>query len=396
MLINRIGRRTAFTIVVLFTFATNVLSETQRVLVANELETEFSDMFAYFEKKLRKKKLGLYDPHLPVKIKIKPDTIKLSKDHPFPEHFLYTGDGFMLQSLNPDRLSQLSRHDLRMVLAALSAVPLKMKIIDKRGHAQSGKHRAHRLILSRYDETNAAYALMLLMATYGEAELFADMIALAPDTVLAELYGHARGLFDSEVTARAIVTMMEEVDTVSSSKIALSATALLQSYIHYWARKSQRKMKYQIFCLLVSIEQLQQETRTLDDKKTGLLLGSMLAACLHHADKIKSTDEKRIWMVNTVSNLIWAATTFLSITPIGAEVSAAVAGTISIGTVLAGAFYTQYGQLREFAPTIIEVQGFLEMSMLDAIPKDDQEQKVSALSALQWMTSAIHINGFST
>ena len=42
-------------------------------------------------------------------------------------------------------------------------------------------------------------------------------------------------------------------------------------------------------------------------KQKGILLGAMLAGTMMHAKNIKLTDEKRLWIVNSISNLAWAA-----------------------------------------------------------------------------------------
>lgn len=366
------------------------------ILVPTELTEKLSSHLKKYQNEPYRKNRGFADPHIPVKVIVKPKSIVLPDEYKMPTQISENNTGELtFSTLTIDVLASLSDDELREFLQVLSTVPVKIKLQDKKGHAQSGKHRAHRLIPSHYDKTNAACAVILMMGAYGEKFLFADMIALAPDAVIVELYGNRVALFDSETTAQAIVKMMDEFEHHNSGAIAINATNLLRVYIKYWTHKNKKKMKYQLFNLLSAIEKKMLMDNHFDEKKVGIVLGSLMSACLHHAEKIKSIDERRIWMVNTISYIIWAGTTFLGMAPMGAQATMAAAGAISIIVGITSSFYTRYGQNRNYAPTVKEIQGYVEMSILDAHKNADQTRKLAAVASLQWMHAVIHVNGFA-
>lgn len=328
--------------------------------------------------------LGFFDPHVPVEVKIKPAWVNLPEEYNAPQVLYTYEDRLFLNFLSPKILEQLSKAEIRALLSHLSKIKVKIKLLDKAGHS------------SRWDRTNAASALILMTGAFCEESLFAKMAALAPEAVLPEFKGHTLALLGQTVAAQILVNMMYEFEHSSASQIAKSAAQLAQIYLAYWASKNADKLNYYLFNLLVQIEKEVNKTdKVFAEKQVGILLGSILAGTLNHADKIKSVDERRIWVINSVSNIVWAGTTFLGVTPIGGPVAMAVAGSISLGTVFASSFYSEFGQRRDYVPNIREIQGYIEMALLQSAEHQDHKQKLETVAALEWMRAAIHINGLS-
>lgn len=342
------------------------------------------------------KKRGFADRRLPVRIKTRPKVITLPVNYIPPKEIAALGKTFELEYLSPGRLASLEKEDLRMLLEAMSSIPIKVKIIDKRGHARSGKNRKHRFSISHWDYSNAAGAVILSVGVSRQQELFSEMIAMAPTAVASEFKGRNASLLNNKIMARTLVLMMGESDYNHPAQISKAAAFITNIYINYWARKNPRELKHYLFYLLKEAHnQMELTENPHSERNIGILLGSVIAGCIHHAQKIKATDERRIFLVNAWSNIIWAASSFLGIIPFSAEISALVQGLISVGVIVVAVGYEEYGPNRDFAPIFTEIQGYIEMAILDSAKDGSEEIKRRADTILHWMQASLHINGLS-
>src|SRR5580700_6202917 len=130
------------------------------------------------------------------------------------------------------------------------------------------------------------------------------------------------------------------------------------------------------------------------EKAVGVLIGSIISAALMHVQSIKQKDEKRIWLVGVVSNLIWAATSFLAVVPLSAPVIAAVGGGISFGAVMTSAVYTVLNYPRDYSSNVREIEGKIEMAILESRSILGQVLSAEEVSYLLFfMRASIHAGG---
>ena len=279
----------------------------------------------------------------------------------------------------------------------LASIPIEIKWSDQEGHTQSGKsrkHRAHRF--QHWDDSNAAAALALTMGIQSQYAILTNIISLVPDAILPEFRGHMPGLINASMGARIIGHMLAQLDQKNAAQISLTIATLTQQQLAYWVVKDMRKFNpylAELFNEVVNII----EIVALPSKEAalGLLLGSVLAGTLKHVGGIKKTDERRIWIVGVISNLVWAATAFMSCVPIAAPAAAGAAGGISIMAVLSAALYTALEFPRDYSPNIKTIEGNLEIAALQASLVEDADVKISVLMMLSWMRAAIHVNGLA-
>ena len=343
------------------------------------------------------KHLGLDDPHLPSFVKFRPLMVVLPDYYELPKEFVVKNNALDMRSLTPWVLEKLSTSDFKTLLEFLAHVPAEIKWSDQEGNTCSGKsrkHRAHKF--QHWDESNAAAALALTMKIQSQHELFMNMLTLVPEAILPEFHGHMTGLIDATTSAQIIGIMLSQLDQGGSGRIAKTIAALTQQGLAYWVVKDMTKLNPYLAQMLGAVTDI-IENIPLQSKEAalGLLLGSVLAGTLKHVEAIKKTDEKRIWIVGVVSNLVWAATSFIACAPIAAPIAAGVAGGVSIAAVLSAALYTALDFPRDYSPNIKTIEGNLEIAALESALVEDVDVRINVLMMLNWMRAAIHLNGFA-
>lgn len=345
------------------------------------------------------KYLGMDDPHLPSFVKFRPTSVKLSQNFSLPRKFLTPDQTLDLRALSAKALKKLPPAHLKSLMRYLATVPVQIKWSDKEGHTQSGKKRKHRAsILSAWDKSNAAAALALTMATQGESEIFISIVGLVPEAVLPEFRGHVPALIDAKMMARIIEILLSELDEPSSD--ASHASLIISYFTHrgfvYWIGKDKSRLNPYLMELLYELNKIVQKGgHSYDERKRGILLGSVLAGASRHIEEIKETDEKRIWIIGLIANLVWAATSFIGMAPIAAPVACAAGGGISVGAVLASSVMTALEYPRDYASLVKQIQGGIEMAILDAVRSKSSSEKIDILLMFKWMSSALHVNGFN-
>ncbi len=95
--------------------------------------------------------------------------------------------------------------------------------------------------------------------------------------------------------------------------------------------------------------------------------------------------KKRIWVIGVISNLVWAATSFIACAPIAAPIAAATAGGISLAAVLSAALYSALDFPRDFNPNIKTIEGNLEIAALESALVQEADVKINILMMLNWM-----------
>lgn len=346
------------------------------------------------------KNVGLNDPYLPSFVKYRPTLVPLPLGAKLPKEFVVRDNSLDLRSLTPQALSKLSSKSFKTLLDYLCNIETEIKWSDKDGHTQSGKTRKHRAHhLSSWDKSNAAAALALSMGTAAQSDLFVTMIALAPEAILPEFRGHVPGLTDASLTARIIATMLmrlEKGGPGDSEHIAKLISLLTEQGLSYWVGKNIIYLSSYLAVLLsettalVNINNVESPEQVL-----GVLMGSILSGTMKHVEAIKRTDEKRIWLVGVISNLVWAATAFIACAPLAGPVAAATAGGISVGAVLSATIYNALEFPRDYKPSLKIMEGKLEIAALESARLKEINEKINVLMMLKWMQASIHVNGCS-
>lgn len=331
---------------------------------------------------------GLMDPQLPIDISFKPATV------PFPPHILIPGietaissGHISLNALTHDLLEALSPEELNVLFTYLNTQSVRVRLTRK------SKWCIHPVESLDGYKTNAAAATTLKLGIQGKHTMFAELIALMPESTLPILKEKAPSLLSTAVTATALLSMMKALNHKNTIIISRAATALIYIYIKYWAGKDANLLHKHLTDLVLQIHEDKGNLQELTSKQLGVLLGSLLSGTLTHCSKIKAADIQRQWLVNSSSNLVWAATTFLGVAPwFSGNVAAVMAGSISIGAVSVAIAYNILRVPRNYASIVRGVEGEIKVSALD-LAGDDIERRQRVSEMLEWIDAIIELNG---
>lgn len=286
-----------------------------------------------------------------------------------------------IRQLKAEKLSSLSQEDLVLLMHLLGMKKVKVDWVDRHKHKNS----------HRWD-TNAASALGMMLAVERKADLLSTLVALAPDQFLPLFESKQAVVADYHFVTNVLLKMTKRIaeDTLlSTPKVGAQ---LVAQHLKFWSKKNPKILSALLVQLVLKMSNMMSEDPDyrFNIQQRGILLGVLFAGSLKYAAEIKSKDEKNIWLVNTGSNLVWAATTFLGCVPIAANIAAGVAGVISIVSVSAAAAYSKKGA-RDLSGTVKEVEGAIEFKLLSAA----SQTKEDVNTLLAWMKATIHVNGFA-
>lgn len=344
---------------------------------------------------------GINDPNYPGKVIIKPtlfllpeplcshfDQVNLEKT---PDEYCYIKS----KDITPKLLNRLPYDDLDLLLAQLSQINVKIKWYNNKNRLRTRK-KIFGIPLPGWEKTNAAAAFALTVGLVQEKELLVKMLSLAPNAITFGLKRETAAIIDAQLAAKALVTIISHITTNNSRQIASSAENIAQVYVDYWAEKQSDRLILALTHLVIeTIKIMNTQETPFTSKQKGILLGVLLAGTLLHANQIKSKDERRLWIVNSLSNLAWATSTFMGVIPIAGSIASAVAGSLSVAVVTWDIICNKIG-VRDFTPAIREIEGHIEFSALEAAEKKEGRGNMhEALETLAWMRGTIHINGLS-
>lgn len=338
-----------------------------------------------------KGKKGSQDPRYPVHLLTIPRKISLSSP-------LATKVGFAEVDFSPEN-TEIIRHLpvslLKELLDYLDTYSIQVKWKDASGKVGTGKRRLANLIrTSSWTKTTAAGALAIAAVRDKHRDLIGTLLTLVPDTTTMILHGKASAAVDVQLAAQSLVDLLATTTATNSRQIASSSQSIAQIYIEYWAEKSSDALMVALTSLVLKTSSLLEKLKqpfTL--KQKGILLGAMLAGSLAHCKNIKSQDEQRLWLINSISNLAWASATFLGAIPVSASITASIAGSLSVAAVTWAVIHNKVGA-RDFTPTVKEIEGHIEFTALEIAESHNKRSfMVDILETLQWMHATIHING---
>lgn len=326
-----------------------------------------------------------------------PDMIYLEKNELSPNYPVQVvfpeqqEEGVDVTHLNADYLLSLNEIEREKFIHDLAQIKVSLEWKDNTGNIESigvkkNKTRNHR------KRINAASALVLELMSEKKSDLASIVMAQSgPRTALEFTNERFCIIFDPEFTAKTLLNIIHDINEDNIIEHIRTATTTVFTYIRYWSKGVPQKHLRALNSLIEKIHIFQEKER-MSVKQKGILLGSVLSGTLNYSNGIKKKDEKRIYIINSITNLIWASTTLLGALPVGGNIIALVGGGISIGVVAYDVFYNGIG-VRDYSPGIREIEGVIEIKVLENVENSDFEQKTDALMLLKWMQATIHLDG---
>lgn len=358
----------------------------------------FTSFFVFFETSsfARIKKIPLKME----RVKIKPRIVNFEKDLYMPKKFLTKDHKIDLSLMIPSELASLSDQKLGQLIDTLSKVQVRFRFYDENGKRQSAKERRHHLLFWRMSDHIHAAAAVAVMNAILEADkkVFTRMLSVRPYLIAPYLATRSGVILDDDTVAAAISYIIDTVCSKDELDMILveASSALVFAYLRYWSYKDSDMLKRNLSDLIQKTGRLviQNPDYEGQEKKIGLFIGILVSGALRYCLSIKSKDERRIWMFNSATNIVWAATTFLSAFPLVSSVSSAIAGSISLPLVIADAVYNKNGP-RDFSSGVKMIESEIELASLMAAEKKSQTERFNTLFMLAWMKAVIHAHGFS-
>lgn len=199
--------------------------------------------------------------------------------------------------------------------------------------------------------------------------------------------------YDKEIVIKILFFLIDSLKDQTVQNVSIKATNLIFHYINFGSKGSSKLLNVRINDIL---EAVNNEVTKIDltIKEKGILLGAIFSGSYKYANKIKSSDERRIFKINSITNLVWASTTLLGAIPIVGQITAAVAGSISLGVVTWDVVANGIGT-RDLSPSIRTIEGYLQLELLENIKDKNAEKKLEAIELILWIKSVIHFNGLS-
>lgn len=328
------------------------------------------------------------------------------------------GMGINLSHITPAFLRDLNKPELSQLLDFLSKFNVKIRWEDNEGRIRSGRTP---LKLKRYitigtkDKINAASALAIVMSAKGEEDLLVKMLACASDIILNGLHNNNSSILTAKIASRVLwemagdLRMRESGDPPTRNEdIMLKSSDLVHFYIKYWGAKNPEYLKLYLQNMVRLISDYtnsikgktdlvsQNSIKVILPMKVGVILGATLSGAQSWIHEIKTSDLRKLLYLNTVSNLIWATSSFISLIGlVGAPVSAVIipAG-LGTSAVMAAALYNlRCGTPRNYNNIVQIVKGIAKTFMLETSPTMYQQALVQ--KALCWMQATLNVNGHS-
>lgn len=338
---------------------------------------------------------------MPLEVFFSPTRIRIMNAALIPKS-IPLDNGFLdLESLRPAVIKKLTDQELSQLLSYLATFHVKITWRDREGKKHvikdkkcKGKDRAH-------SPCNAAAALTLKIGSFSfktgvkvAPKTFARMVATLPDAILPAFQGLPSSMLDVDTSAEILARMMTRLDEGNSTSTAQSACLLAELFINPRADKDADILKELLGELIEKSRKIMESQGIKHgEHKTGILLGAIFSGMMKYAHNLRDKDQKNQWIMGSITNIIWAATSFIGMLSIATSVGAAASGGISMAAVLASVVYGEVKAPRDFTPDIKEVEGQIEISLLESAKKLCIVGKVDVLMLLAWMRAAIHVNG---
>jgi hypothetical protein len=343
---------------------------------------------------------GIGDSRFPGRVKIKPHLISLPKELDLSSiDFAITGDGNLdLYALTPEKLAVLPHADLVRLSRFLAGKKVRVRWWDQKGRTRTGGwHWWNAVHFTKDDLTNPMAAVILNAAAefstkvhlndhvedsadnideLKDSELYplVTLMSVAPEAMIKVLKSNGASLLDTHIIAWTLTMMVK--DSVKSGQsldeISQKASNIVQVYVSHLGRKSSEKVISSLRMLSSKVQALAVEEH-LTPTEHGTILGATLSGAVKHALTIKGTDERRTLIVNSVSNLVWAGTTFLGVVPLASPVVAGVQGIISVTDVLGSIVWNFSYPIRDYRSLIDVFEGKLELTALGLLDRCEAE-----------------------
>lgn len=345
----------------------------------------------------------------PAWVECKPNYIKVDiEDKSFPREFqvLLVNGNLSLYRLTPSYLSLIPPNLCRKLFKFLGKHKLHIRWRDTEAKLGSGKMpRTAKMLfpLLARDNSNAATALFLLTSIQTRDNvLLSQLLVSGAKEICSGLKGNAGIVLTPDVMGNAVITLARNIPTnhiearrtgINTSESIQNIAILTQSYLKYWAEKDPKRVKEILNKIIKDSRAL-----SLNPGQLGAFFGSIIAGADNLLFEIVDSTTKKLLAWNLVSNIAVISSNLIGLLslhpafgvgaagmaiPVVIDVPIAVAPDIAALKAPSELFYKHLMK---------EIQGKLEMQILQHMTEDNEEQ---IISLLDWMKTAIHINGHS-
>jgi hypothetical protein len=286
-----------------------------------------------------------------------------------------------LARLNEKFLMNLSIETQKKLFKFLSKKKIKIRVHDNESHNLFRK--------VKWEKTTADTAILLKLETK-ESKLFPFLAALNPEAGGGVFKGKRSEWLTEEKMTDILLEIISLLKTEEGLNQAIYGSHIVKFYMKNNGKKPQKNGEALTWLLYKIGKKIDKEDLSL--KQKGMLLGIILSGCFLHANDVKTKDEDRIFMLNAVANLAWAATSYVGVIPMALTAGAALAGSLSVVAVASQIFFSKSG-IRDLSPSVKEIQGYIEFYALERA--QSAKAKKDVLEAFRWMGLTLHLNGLS-
>lgn len=291
------------------------------------------------------------------------------------------------EDLANSSLENLELARLKELITHLSNIYIKIKIIDENGKKIIVNNCCKKDNKCR-NKTDLLTGLILNMLLNKKMDMLLPIFSLGNTKYFKFFKRDDRFLIDKNLIISCVDFLIK--NEIESNDIIIAISGLIKNYMRYQLNNNQSMYKTFLQSLVDSINQ-KREYIDLSSKQKGIILGSILAGAIGCISAIEDKQKKRLWIVDSLTNLGWAATSFIGALPVASTVASITTGIFSMGAVILDIIYNRMA-IGDFHGAIKEIEGQIELFFLDGAGSD-VERRLSALEILSWMRTTIHLSG---
>lgn len=316
-------------------------------------------------------------------IKIKPKTISL------PINFLNSLNleikkETSLKDIAEGSFENLTKEDLDLLYKLLSKTKINVKFLDQ-------DDIENKNCCSFYLKANAAFALALYWHELNNEMNLPSLIASDPLKILPFLKNKGKKIIKNSIIDQAIIYILSNEKEINSSDVVKKISLMIKSYIELNSTSKKEKFNDLLTRLLTLIL---DNNYNFSNKEKGIILGSILSGAILYINEIQDQYDQSLWVVNSITNIAWAASTFIGVLPLASAISSIIAGGFSLSVVLIDVIFNRLGR-GDFAGLIKEIEGQVEMNLLNICENQSPGKKIDILEILAWIKASLHTNGLT-
>lgn len=289
-----------------------------------------------------------------------------------------------LKDMAKGQWENLTKEDLDLLYKLLSKTKINIKFSDQNDMAN--KHCGY-----CYFKANAALALALYWHELKNNENLTSLIATAPLKILPFLKNKGKKIVNNSIIDQAIIYILSNEKEIDSSDVIKKISLMIKSYIELNSTNKKEKFNDLLSGLLTLIL---DNNYNFSNKEKGIILGSILSGAILYVNEIQDQYDQSLWIVNSITNIAWAASTFIGALPLASAISSIIAGGFSLSVVLIDVIFNRLGK-GDLGSLIKEIEGQVEINLLNICENQSQDKKIDILEILAWIKASLHTNGLT-